>query len=101
MAYCQPTGLCEANSRSLPKTEPIEQCHVYYMKMCVAYNVLYVATGVVHSPIMLGMYVSHAAAPSVRLDLVLPYLESCAQTVRRLAAERFARQTIVCSHGVK
>ena len=50
---------------------------------------------------MLGMYVSHAAAPSVRLDCVLPYLESRAQTVRRLAAETFARQALVRSHGVK
>ena len=47
------------------------------------------------------MYVSHAAAPSVQLDGVLPYLESRAQTVRCLAAEMFAQQAIVRSHRVK
>ena len=50
---------------------------------------------------MFGMYVSHAAAPSVRLDCVLPYLESQMQTIRHLATETFTRRAIVCSHGVK
>ena len=54
-----------------------------------------------HSPVTLGMYVSHAAAPSVWLDCVLPCLESRVQTIRCLAAETFARQAYVRSHGVK
>ena len=70
------------------------------MKMCVAYDVLYVTTGVCALSSTLGMYVSHATAPLVRLDCVLPYLESYTQTIRRLAAETFARRAIVCSHGV-
>ena len=41
-------------------------------------------------PIMLGMYVSHATAPSVQLDFVLPCLESCVQAVRCLTTEMFA-----------
>ena len=53
-----------------------------------------------HSPITLGMYVSHAAALSVQLDFVLKYLESCVQTVRFLAAETDARHSFVCSQGV-
>ena len=59
-----------------------------------AYDVLYVHTGqYVCSQITLGMYVSHAAAPSAWLDFVLPCLESRAQIVRCLATERFARRT--------
>ena len=49
------------------------------MKMCVAYDMLYVTTGLCAWSNMLGMYVSHAAAPFVWLDYVLPYLESHVQ----------------------
>ena len=62
-----------------------------YVKLCVDYDVLYVHIGGVQSPIMSGMYISHAATPSARLDFVLKCLESRAQTVRCLAAEMFAR----------
>ena len=55
----------------------------------------------VHSPITLSMYVSHATAPSARLDFVLKCLESRVQTIRCLAAEILARQTTVYSYGVK
>ena len=82
-------------------TEPIEQHCSYFVKLYVDCDMLYVHIGRVHSPITLGMYVSHAATPSVRLDFVLPYLESHMQTIRCLAAETFARQTLVCSHGMK
>ena len=53
------------------------------------------------SSITLSMSVSHAAAPSARLDFVLKHLVHRAPTVRHLAAETFARQTFVHSHGVK
>ena len=69
--------------------------------MCVAYDVLYVTTGMCVQSNTLGMHVSHTTAPSVGLDCVLPHLESRAQTIRRLATKIFARQAIVCSHGVK
>ena len=69
--------------------------------MCVAYDVLYVTTSVCALSNTLGMYVSHATAPSAWLDFVLKCLESCVQTVRHLAAEMFAQQAIVCSHGLK
>ena len=69
--------------------------------MCANYDMLYATTGVCSQSNTLGMYLSHAAAPSVRLDCVLPYLESRAQTIRCLAAEIFARKAIVNSHGVK
>ena len=71
------------------------------MKLCANCDVLHVHIGRMCSLIMSGMYVSHAAAPSVRLDLVLPCLESHAQTIKCLATEMFARPTLVCSHGVK
>ena len=71
------------------------------MRLCVDCDVLYVHIGHMCSLISLGMYVSHATAPSVHLDCVLPYLESRAQTVRRLATETFARRALVCSQGVK
>ena len=44
MAYRQLTGLSEANSGGLPKTKPDDESYVYYMKMCVAYDMLHVAT---------------------------------------------------------
>ena len=47
------------------------------------------------------MYVSHATAPSVRLDFVLKSLESHTQTVKCLATEMFAQRASVCSQGVK
>ena len=78
---------------------------MYYVMLCVDYDVLVLHTGHVPSPIMsslsLSLSVSHAAAPSARLDCMQLYLVCRAQTIRRLAAETFARQTFVCSHGVK
>ena len=71
------------------------------MKLCADYDMLYVHIGCVQSPITLGMSVSHAAAPSARLDCIQLYLVCRAQTVRHLAAETFARRTLVCSNGVK
>ena len=71
------------------------------MILCVDYDMLYVHIGCMCSLILSGMSVSHAAAPSVRLGGVLPYLKSRVQTVRHLAAGTFAQQTIICSHGVR
>ena len=101
MAYRHPTGLCQASSRSLPKIELVEYCCSYYVKLCVDCDVLYAHIGCMCSLISSGMYVNHAAAPSAWLDFVLKCFESCAQTVRCLATETFARQTLVCSHEVK
>ena len=74
---------------------------MYYEMLCVDCNVLYVHIGCVQSAITSSMFVSHAAAPSARLDFVLKHLARRVQTVRHLAAEMFAQQTFVCSHGVK
>ena len=41
---------------------------MYYKMLCVDCNVLYVHIGCVQSAIMSSMSVSHAAAPSARLD---------------------------------
>ena len=71
------------------------------MKLCDDCDVLYVHIRHMCSLITSGMYVSHAAAPSVQLDFVLPYLESCVQTIRHLAAETSAQPTLICSHEVK
>ena len=68
------------------------------MMMCVNYDVLNLHIGHVQSWIM---SVSHAAAPSTRLDCMQLYLVHCVQTVKRLAAETFAQRTFVCSYGVK
>ena len=57
--------------------------------------------GHVQTLITSSLSVSHTAAPSARLDCMQLYLVRCAQTVRRLATETFARQTFVHSHGVK
>ena len=67
----------------------------------VDYDVLVLHIGHVLSPITSSLSVSHAAAPSAWLDCMQLYLVRCAQTVRRLAAETFARRTFVRSHGVK
>ena len=69
--------------------------------LCGDYDVLNLHIGHVQSSITLSMSVSHAAAPYAQLDCIQPYLVGRAQTVRLLAAETFARQTFVCSHGVK
>ena len=74
---------------------------MYYVMLCVDYDVLNLHIGHVQRPITSSLSVSHAAAPSARLDCMQLYLVCRAQTVRRLAAETFARQTFVCSHGVK
>ena len=69
--------------------------------LCGVNDVLNLHIGRVQSSITLSMSISHAAAPSARLDCIQPYLVRRAQTVRCLATETFARQTFVCSHGVK
>ena len=74
---------------------------MYYMMLCVDCTMLYVHIGCVQRAIMSSMYVSHAAAPSTRLDFVLKCLESRVQTVRRFAAETLARRATVCLYGVK
>ena len=74
---------------------------MYYVMLCVDYDVLYLHIGHVQSSITLSMPVSHAAATSVWLDCIKPYLVRHMQTLRRLAAKTFARQTFVRSHGVK
>ena len=74
---------------------------MYYVMLCADYDVLNLHISRVQSSIMLSMSVSHAAAPSAQLDCMQPDLVSHAQIVRRLAAETFARQTFVCSYGVK
>ena len=96
MAYSHITGLGEADSRSIPKTKPDKQYLRYYVMLCGDYDVLNLHIGHVQSSITLSMSVSHAAAPSARLDCIQPYLVHHAQTVRRLAAETFAQQTFVC-----
>ena len=101
MAYCHITGLSKADSRSVPKTKPDRQYLRYYVMLCVDYDVLNLHIGHVQSSITLSMSVSHAAAPSAWLDCMQPYLVHRAQTIRHLAAETFARQTFVRSHGVK
>ena len=101
MAYRHIIGLGKADSRSIPKTKPDRQYLRCYVILCVDYDVLYVQIGCVQSAITVSMSVSHAAAPSAWLDCIQPYLVCCVQTVRRLAAETFARQTFVHSHGVK
>ena len=63
---------------------------MYYVMLCVDYDVLVLHTGHVPSPIMSSLSVSHAAAPSARLDCKQLNLVRLAQTVRRLAAEMFA-----------
>ena len=90
MAYPQSTELTERDSGSLPKTEPIEQCCIYYVKLCADYDALYMHIGHMCILILSGMCVSHATAPSAWLDFVLKYLESRAKTVRHLSAEMFA-----------
>ena len=74
---------------------------MYYMMLCVDCNMLYVLIGCVQSAITLSMSVSHAAAPSARIDFVLKHLVRHVLTVRHLAAKTFAQQTFVYSHGVK
>ena len=74
---------------------------MYYVMLCGDYDMLNLHIGHVQSSITSRMSVSHAAAPSARLDCIQPYLVHCMQTVRRLVAVTFARQTFVCSHGVK
>ena len=69
--------------------------------MCVKHDVLNLHIGHVQRPITSSLSVSHAAAPSAQLDCIQPHLVHHAQTVRHLATETFARQTFVCSHGVK
>ena len=74
---------------------------MYYVMMCVDYDVLILHISHVQSSITSSLPVTHAAAPSARLDCMQLYLVRRAQTVRRLAAETFAGQTFVRSHGVK
>ena len=69
--------------------------------LCVDYDVLNLHIGHVQSSITSSLSVSHAAAPSARLDCMQLYLVRRAQTVRGLAAETLARRTFVRSHGVK
>ena len=69
--------------------------------MYVNYDVLILHIGHVQSLITSSLSVSHAAPPSAWLDCIQLYLVRRAQTIRRLAAETFARRTFVCSHGVK
>ena len=74
---------------------------MYYEMLCVKYDVLNLHIGHVQTSITSSLSVSHAAAPSARLDCMQLYLVHHAQTIRRLAAETIARQTFVRSHGVK
>ena len=74
---------------------------MYYVMLCVKYDVLVLHIGHVLSPITSSLSVSHAAALSTRLDCLQLYLVRHAQTVRRLAAEMLARRTFVRSQGVK
>ena len=74
---------------------------MYYVMLCVKYDVLVLHIGHVLTPITSSLSVSHAAAPSARLDCMQLYLVRRMQTIRHLATEKFARQTFVCSHGVK
>ena len=69
--------------------------------MCAKYDELNLHIGHVQSSITSSLSVSHAAAPSARLDCMQLYLVRRAQTVRGLAAETFARRTFFCSHEVK
>ena len=101
MAYGHATGLGEANSRSLLKIKPDRQYLMYYMILCVDYDVLNLHIGHMQNSITSSLSVCHAIAPSARLDCMQLYLVRRAQTVRRLAAETFAGQTFVRSHGVK
>ena len=101
MAYRHVTGLGEANPGSLPKRKPDRQYVMYYVMLCVDYDVLNLHIGHMQNSITSSLSVSHAAAPSARLDCMQLYLVRRAQTVTRLAAETFARQTFVRSHGVK
>ena len=101
MAYRHLTGLSEANPGSLPNTKLDRQYLMYYVMLCVNYDVLNLHIGHMQSSITLTMSVSHAAAPSVRLDCMQLYLVHRVQTVQHLAAETFAQRTFVHSHGVK
>ena len=101
MAYRHATRLSKANSGSLPKRKPDRQYLMYYLMLCVDYDILNLHIGHVQSSITSSLSVSHATVPSARLDCMQPYLVRRVQTVRRLAAETFAQQTFVCSHGVK
>ena len=74
---------------------------MYYVMLCVDYDVLNLHIGHVQSEITSSLSVSHAAAPSARLDCMQLYLVHRVPTVSRLTAETFARRTFVCSHGVK
>ena len=69
--------------------------------LCVKYDMLILHIGHVQTLKTSSLSVSHAAAPSARLDCIQLYLVHRVQTVRRLAAETLARQTCVRSHGVK
>ena len=90
MAYRQVTGLGKANSGNLPKIKPDKQHLMYYVMLYVDYDVLNLHIGHVQSSTTSSMPVSHAAAPSARLDCMQLYLVRCAQTIRRLAAKTFA-----------
>ena len=74
---------------------------MYYAMLCGDYDMLNLHIGHAQSLIVSNLSVSHAAAPSARLDCMQLYLLHHVQTVRHLAAETFARQTFVRSHGVK
>ena len=71
------------------------------LRLCAKYDVLNLHIGHVQTSITSSLSVSHAAAPSVRLDFVLKCLNNHMQTIRRLATGRFARQAYTNSHGVK
>ena len=101
MAYRHVVGLSEENLGRLPKKKPARQHLRYYVMLCIKYDVLNLHIGHVQTSITSSLSVSHTAAPSVRLDCMHLCLVRHLQTVRRLAAETFARQTFVCLQGVK
>ena len=101
MAYRHIVGLSEANLGCLPKRKWDSQYLSYYEMLCVDYDVLILHIGHVQTSITSSLSVSHAAAPSARLDCMQLCLVRCLQIVRRLAAETFARRAFVCSQGVK
>ena len=68
MAYRYVVGLSEENLGHLPKGKQTSQYLNYYEMLCVDYDVLILHIGHVLTSITSSLSVSHAAAPSARLD---------------------------------
>ena len=73
MAHRQLVGLSEANPGQLPMTKWTRKDLSDYEMLCVDYDMLVLHIGHVLSPITSSLSVSHAAAPSVRLDCICSY----------------------------